>query len=106
LGELSQGKLEELEIVVPVRVHFRVELTDAQMADEVGALDQDGQAVALNVIQGNRRDEMERYTLVDGQSEILTVHDRTETVVLYKAGEEVERIPVRFQPGDVNRIER
>ena len=58
----------------------------------------------MRIIVGNSSRDGPRMDLVDGASETITVPDRAETLVLYKAGLEVRRMQVTLQSGIVNEL--
>ena len=74
---------------VSLRLHLRVDLTDPDLADQVGALDADDRRVNLSIMSGMEFDTFDRLRLHDGRSEVLSAPERVTTLVLYKAGEEV-----------------
>lgn len=98
---LPESEIEELEIPVEQRCHLRVLLSDPGAADMVGILDGTGRELVINVIQAGSRRENETMPLIDGRSETLAVPDTGRTVVLYLRGEEVGRMPVELEPGEV-----
>lgn len=105
LGELARGALEELEIVVPLRVHFQVEVADPSLADEVAVLDGDEHEIVINLIQADSRRENEHMPLIDGRSDVLTVTDDAATLVLLRDGQPVARHELQLERGRVNRIQ-
>ena len=104
LTALSQGRIEELEIEVGLRVRMRVVLSDPARADSLSVLDDQDQRLVINIISATGRREVPVVELVDGASEVLTVADGAQTLVLYADGEEVERIPLTLVRGGVNEI--
>lgn len=101
LAALSDGKIEDLEVVAALRMHLKVELTDPTEADEFGALDEDGNEIVLNLIQATSRMEDVRMPILDGRSEVISATDSARTLVLYKDGVEVRRAPLALVRGEV-----
>jgi protocatechuate 3,4-dioxygenase beta subunit len=101
---LGKEPKKDLEIVVTVRVHLKVEIADEDLADELAIEDADGKAIVINIIRGNGRDERPRAGLVAGRTETLAVPDTAAVLVLYKQGEEIRRVPLRLAAGEVNLI--
>ncbi len=100
LARLAGERPEELEITVERRCHFQVELEVAAEADQVGVLDAQGNELVISAFHGNGRSEGERQTLLEGRSAMLAVGDRAATLVLYRLGGEVRRVPLRLTPGE------
>jgi protocatechuate 3,4-dioxygenase beta subunit len=98
----GEGRLEDLEIVVPLRVRLRVELSNPAEADAVAVLDEAGEPIVINVIAANGRREDERMPIVAGRTEVLTVTDSAATLVLLAGNSEVRRVPLALRRGDVN----
>jgi protocatechuate 3,4-dioxygenase beta subunit len=96
--------VDNLSIQVSLRLHMRVELDDRDLADEVRALNAEGQTINLSIISGGGIDSYDRVSLFEGRSEVLSVPESVTTLILYKNGEEVREIPVLLEPGDVNVI--
>jgi RNA polymerase sigma-70 factor (ECF subfamily) len=105
LAALSNGRVEELEVVVRLRVRMQVHLADPAEADAVRVLDADGAAVVINLIQAGSRSEREVFPLVAGRSDVLTVDDSAATLVLEREGQEVRRVPLALQRGELNRVD-
>lgn len=99
LERLAGKSPDELEIEVERRCHFQVELSVAAEADELGMLDSHGNELVISEFRGNSRNDVERHALVGGRSSTLAVGDRATMLVLYRAGSEVRRVPVRLLPG-------
>ena len=99
LAKLVGEHHDELTIAVELRCHFQVELEVPAEADQLGILDADGHEMIISEFRGNNREERERHPIVDGRSAMLAVGDGATTLVLYRAGGEVRRTPVRLTPG-------
>ena len=94
----------DLVISVSLRFHVQIELADPETADQVGAMGADGESINLLIMSGDGVDSMDRFRLFEGRSEVLSAPESVTTLVLFKDGEEVRRIPVNLVPGDVNVI--
>jgi RNA polymerase sigma-70 factor (ECF subfamily) len=105
LARLAGERAEELEIAVERRCHFQVVLAVPGEAEELGALDHDGQEMVVSQFHGNGRDDRERHALIEGRSAMLAVGDRAAELVLYRAGAEVRRVSIRLVPGAPTQLE-
>lgn len=101
LARLAGEHPEELLIEIERRCHFQVELRVPDEADELGMLDDDGNELVISDFLGNGRRDTERHALLEGRSSTLAVGDRAGWLVLYRAGVEVRRVPVRLEPGSI-----
>jgi len=105
LARLAGEAPEELEITVERRCHFQVELSVPAEADSLGVLDASGAALVVSQFLGNGRRDTEVHPILDGRSSTLAVSDRAATLVLYRAGAEVRRAPLRLEPGETVHLE-
>lgn len=105
IAALSDGRVEELEVVVRLRVHMQAHLADPSEADTLRVLTAEGVPIVINQIQAGSRREHEVMPLVDGRSEVLTVDDSSATLVLQREGKEVRRVPLALQRGQLNRLD-
>jgi protocatechuate 3,4-dioxygenase beta subunit len=97
--------LDDLVIEVARKAHVQVDLgTDTQKADAFAVLDEHGKPVELMVSRGNMMWMPERADIVEGKSEPLACTESGRTIVLYKAGKEVLRQPVRLVPGEITTV--
>jgi hypothetical protein len=101
---LSGGAVENLRVVVSVRIHVQVELDDPRSADRIRILDMDRQPVVINVFAGNSRTESTTLQLVEGRTPVIVVPDTAEQMVFLKDGEEVKVVNLGLIPGEINRI--
>jgi RNA polymerase sigma factor (sigma-70 family) len=102
--ELKEGvPVDDLRCVVNRRMHLQVEL-DApyDRADELRVLDGEGQPMILRIMRGESSFTDRKAAIVDGKSQVLSTSEDARTVVLWKNGSEVDRIPVSLQPSTVN----
>jgi hypothetical protein len=104
IQELAHGRMTELEIVVPLRCHLKVELGENHAADAVAVLDEAGERLTLNVIDGASRRETDVVELTGGQSPPLAVSDAAATLILLREGEELERRPLSLSPDELNLV--
>ena len=96
------ARLDELEIVVALRCHVQVDLGDRPgLADEFEVLTGAGEQLDLVLWEGPRASIRQSRTIQDGRSDILSVSDAGRTLVLRRAGEEIQRLPVALVPGEV-----
>ncbi len=100
LASLVGQGYEDLVITVSRRCHFQVELSVADEADEVAVLDAQGEELVISEFLGNGRREMQRFPIQDGRTNTLGVGDEGKTLVLFKGGEEVRRVPLQLVPGE------
>jgi RNA polymerase sigma-70 factor (ECF subfamily) len=100
LASLVGERPEELVVRVARRCQFQVELDGRIEADELALLDPDGNALEISEFLGTGRREGRRQPLHAGRSNPMSASDAAATLVLYRAGEEVHRAPVRLVPGE------
>jgi hypothetical protein len=105
LDQLVGSAAEELVITVERRCHFQVVLSVAAEADELGVLDAAGRELVVSEFLGNARRDTERHPLIDGRSSTLAVGDSGVTIVLYRGGSEVRRVPIGLVPGEPVRLQ-
>ncbi len=98
------GDIGRLELVVPIRRHFKIELADAERANSFQLLDEDLNAVQVNMIQVNGMSASNRGNLVEGRSQPLSVADSAIWIVLEKDGEEVERERLVFSSEELTTV--
>ena len=104
LATLAGEGVEDLTIVVGLRVHLQVTLSDPARATQVVVLDAEGECVQINVIQGNSRREGLDASLEAGRTDVLTVPDSAATLVLLLDGEEVARQELNLVRGVVTQV--
>lgn len=92
---------DELEIALVRRCHFRVELGDPSLGDQIGLLDGDGGALELVEFHGNGTVSSPRMQLHDGRSSALAASEDARTLVVYRDREEVLRAPVELLAGEL-----
>jgi len=105
IAALSDGKVENLEILARLRVHMQVLLADPAEADAVRVLDAEGAPIPIDVVRAGGRSTSREVALGAGRTEVLTVDDRATTLVLVRQGEEVRRVPLALVRGQVNRVD-
>lgn len=98
--ELPRERITELEIHVEARCHMQVELARADAADELCVLDAQGRELELSLYEAGARRDGERHPIHDGRSAMLSVPESGRTLVLFRAGAEVARVPIRLVPGE------
>jgi len=99
----SGGVADNLRIVVPRRIHVRVEVT-AFDADSIAVLDDKGERVTMHVFNAGGSISSPHLTLTDGKTPAFAVHEDARTLVFYKDNKEVRREPLVLVPGKLNEI--
>ena len=94
--------LEELELVVPLRLHVQVEGGPEPDFDQVAVLDERGKELALAVFHGTFAFGSARVRLVEGRTETFTVSEAAKTLVLFRGEQEVRRVALALARGEVN----
>ena len=105
LWSLVQAETETLTITLGRRCRFTVQLRDPAFADSIRVLDREGHPMVLSEFVGRGRHEAERHSIHDGKTNPLSVSDVAATLVLMQGDREVQRVPLRLSPGDVQVIE-
>ena len=101
----AEPPLEEMEIVAYRRCHFLVDLAGRQdFADSFQLLDEQGEPVDIVFSRGDRTMHRSEAELQDGRSETLSASERANTLVLYKAGEIVQSLPIELTPEETARV--
>ena len=95
---------DALVITLSRRCHFQVELGADTEADEIGILDGEGQPLVISEFLGGRRRERFRHPLHEGSTNPLAVTDAARTLVLYRADDELRRLPIYLEPGEPQTI--
>ena len=95
-GELE---LERLEIEIGRLCELQVVLEDVELADHVRILDSVGEKVRVLESFGSHLTEGGWTEIVDGRTSVLQVDERAAMLVLMREGSEVERLPLRVDPG-------
>lgn len=96
---------ERIDIVVALKCHAQIELASPTLeADECELQDARGEMQRLIVSHGNLAYSTERVALVAGRSEVFSVSDDAQTLLLFKAGVEVRRLTVALRAGELNLI--
>jgi len=96
------AQLDALEIVVSQRCMLRVEIAPGgTAADEFSFVDADGAATQNFHFEGTMIGLRERCSLVEGRSELYATEDTARTLLLYREGREVARVPVQLLPGQL-----
>src|SRR5262249_30871870 len=94
--------MDQLRIVVGLRLHLRVEASAAQPGDRVAVLDEKGAPLMINVFRGRSRNTTEDVELKEGRSDTLAVPDTATTLVLKRGETIVSRTPLALTAGEVN----
>jgi len=101
--EMKEGiDVEDLEIVVSRRMHLQVELdAPVDRADEMRVLDGEGNAMLLRIMRNETSFTNRKAEIVDGRSQVLSLAEDGRTVVLFKAGAEVARLPIALRADEL-----
>jgi hypothetical protein len=91
--------LGHLEIVAPTLCELQIALADPARARSARVLDGEDQRLQVLQFRGSEGTMLDRLYLVEGKSEVVRVSDTARTLVLYQGEEEVERVPIRLDPG-------
>jgi RNA polymerase sigma factor (sigma-70 family) len=93
------GDLQQLEIVAPTLCELQIELADPARARSARILDGEGEPLFALQFRGSGASMISPLYLVEGKSEVVRISDAARTLVLYQGEEEVERLPIRLEPG-------
>jgi len=104
LEELVGEGYDDVVITVSVRCHFQVKLDGDDPPDRIAMLDAEGNELSISEFQGTGRQDGPRAELTDGRSSTLATGDEARTLVLYRRGVEVDRLPVELNPGETTTI--
>ncbi len=104
LSSASKREITDLEILVSVRCHVRVDLGSSLVANEFGIVDSTGAPLPIDLIEGGSRSTRERFELTDGRSAVVSIPDDAVAAVLYLDGTEVRRLPIEFAAEGVTTI--
>lgn len=98
----------ELAITVPRRCHFRFESTanGAELPDALELHDASGRGETLWLINANGWTSSTRMLLTGGKSLVISAGDGAKTLVLFRDGNPIARVPVTLTPGDVQLVTR
>jgi hypothetical protein len=98
--------LDNLEVRLPRRYHFRVELrSQPERGDRFEMLDAAGERLPMIEGLGNRALLHYDVRMTDGRSSVLSVEETARTLVLYSGEEEVLRMSVEVSPDAIDVIE-
>ncbi|MEQ1893000.1 MAG: carboxypeptidase-like regulatory domain-containing protein, partial [Planctomycetota bacterium] len=96
--------LEKIELALPAVCHLRVMLDDPARADSLELENAEGDSLMLTFQLGGVLCSSAGVQLFDGKSERITTDESAVLLVLRKVGAEVERIPLRLEPGRLNEL--
>ena len=97
--------LDGLEIVVQRKVRAQLTLTAPTPADRFAIVDDGGTALILNVDLGGTNNADFSAGVIRGRSELFSVSESAQTLILYEGQDELERIPLYLESGVLNLIE-
>lgn len=95
---------DDLTIVVSLRVHVRIEFADPLEADEMVALDADGQVRPIDVFEANGRTTTSSLRFRLGRTPVMVLTDDVTAIRLRKAGRDLRTVAVVLRPGEVNEL--
>ena len=96
------AKLDDLEIPVSLRCPIKLELgPGAPAADAFSFVDAAGTATQIIQFEGPMLMMPERCSIQSGASEVVATEDTSTSLVLYQAGKEIARVPIRLKPGEL-----
>lgn len=101
--DLKEGvAVDDIRCVVNRRMHLQIELDDpVDRADELRVLDGEGQPMILRIMRGESSFTDRKAAIAEGRSQVLSTSEDARTVVLFKGGQEIDRIPVTLHAGSV-----
>ncbi|MEM7306349.1 MAG: sigma-70 family RNA polymerase sigma factor [Planctomycetota bacterium] len=99
-GDDPRGR--ELTLEVSALRHLKIELADAARADAVRMLGAAGETLSLCEIGASGTTFHQLLQLIDGRSRTVGVAEEAATLILYREGDEVERVTVRLAPDTIN----
>lgn len=98
--------LQALEVRLPRRCHFQVELvSQPDLGERFEILDAAGQRLPLHESLGNYVIYHEDVRLSSGRSPVLSVDETASTLVLYSGTAEVLRMPIKLSASEIETIE-
>jgi hypothetical protein len=99
----SAPDVTDLNVALPALTHIKVDLEGTPVAaDQFAVLDAEDHELTFLFATENGSYSVRRQVLVDGKSKAVEVADTARTVVLFREGEEVLRIPLTLEPGTLN----
>lgn len=102
---LAPGSSSGLRLVVERRGRFRLVPERFAGCDVLHALDEAGEPLVMTVFRGGGRSMMRHVALdAEGGSPVLEVSQRARTLVLYRDGQEVERLPLTLEDAEVTLV--
>ncbi len=102
LGERQD--VASLEIVLRRRVDLGVALALADEADRFEIRDGAGAVLPLSLLTFDVRRQLPSARVLDGRSEIVSVSEDADTLILYSGEDEVRRVRLDLQPGALHLI--
>lgn len=95
--------VEHFDIAVDRRVHLQVELDlPLDRADELRVLDAQDQPMILRIMRGESAFTSRKSSIEDGRSQVLSLGEGARSLVLFKSGVEIGRLPLRLDPSRPN----
>ncbi len=102
-GDLDpDADLDNLEYRLALRCRLQVITAGEPRPDALRVLDASGEPLPLRARRGWVEDARERRVLTDGRSEILRTSQLASTLVLLRGEDEVMRVPLSLEAGELN----
>lgn len=96
---------EDFRVTVEARAHFEV-IAGPGRFDALAVVGQDDAPLELLRMRADGYSNFEQLPILDGRSGVVTVSTGAAAVLLFRAGEQIERVPLRLRPGSITTIAR
>ncbi len=96
--------IDDLVLTVSRRYHLRLELADTSRADSFGIVDAAGKRLELAVFDDGGKNSSQTVKVHGGKTRVYAVPEDTSSVVLFRAKELVETLPIRLELSGVTII--
>jgi hypothetical protein len=94
--------LEELEVSVPLRVRAQIDAGAEADFTRCEVLDAAGKRLNLSLYHGTVAFSMQAIHVQQGRSEVFSVSEEAQTLVLFQGDAEVRRVPLKLARGELN----
>jgi len=92
------------EVRIPARCHLEVALSDPRSADQIEALDANGEGVDLLLLERGSVNAQTDLPLHEGRSGVVALSEAARTLRLSKTGKVVRDVPLVLEPGKVFQV--
>jgi hypothetical protein len=103
---IEHTDLGRLELALAATCHLRLRLDDPDFADGLELHDERDRALEITFQLGGIHCMSQSVEILRGVSDVLITDETARTLVLFKDSQEVERIPLRLEPGRINELQR